>query len=105
MLAFAPPDTRLRTATENMEALSGVTAQSLADQMATLEPAVGFLAAAPALAKKPLLVLTSDDGLADGADLLVANVRKAGRDPGDHRARPPPTTAGTAPASAWRPRS
>jgi len=78
ILRFAPPDTRLRTATENMEALSGVTAQSLAEEMLTIEPASSFAAAAPGLAKKPLLVLTSDDGLADGANTLVANVRKAG---------------------------
>jgi pimeloyl-ACP methyl ester carboxylesterase len=78
ILRFAPPDTRLRTASENMEALSGVTAQSMAEEMATLEMATGFAAAAPGLAKKPLLVLTSDDGLADGANTLVANIRKAG---------------------------
>jgi pimeloyl-ACP methyl ester carboxylesterase len=78
MLGRAPPETRLRTATENMEALSGVTAQSMADEMTTLDEATGFAAAAPGLAKKPLLVLTSDDGLADGADTLVANIRKAG---------------------------
>jgi pimeloyl-ACP methyl ester carboxylesterase len=77
-LRLAPPATRLQTATENMEALAGVTAQSMADEMATLTPAMGFAAAAPGLAGKPLLVLTSDDGLAPGADALVAAIRKAG---------------------------
>jgi len=77
-LRLAPPETRLRTATENMEALSGVTAQSMAEEMKTIEPAAGFAAAAPGLAKKPLLVLTSDDGLADGANTLVADIHKAG---------------------------
>ena len=77
-IAPAPLATRLQTATENMEALAGVTAQSMADEMATLTPAMGFAAAAPGLATKPLLVLTSDDGLAPGADALVAQIRKAG---------------------------
>jgi pimeloyl-ACP methyl ester carboxylesterase len=77
-LRLAPPATRLQTAAENMEALAGVTAQSMADEMATLTPGMGFAAAAPGLARKPLLVLTSDDGLAPGADALVATIRKAG---------------------------
>jgi hypothetical protein len=38
---------------------------------------MGFAAAAPGLARKPLLVLTADDGLAAGSD-LVATIRKAG---------------------------
>jgi pimeloyl-ACP methyl ester carboxylesterase len=77
-IARAPLSTRLQTATENMEALAGVTAQSMAEEMATLTPAMGFAAAAPGLATKPLLVLTSDDGLAPGADALVAQIRKGG---------------------------
>jgi len=54
-----------------MEALAGVTAQSMADEMATLTPETGFAAAASGLAKKPLLVVSSDDGLA-------ADLRKRG---------------------------
>jgi pimeloyl-ACP methyl ester carboxylesterase len=77
-LRLAPPATRLGTATENMEALAGVTAQSMADEMASLTADMDFAAAATGLAKRPLLVLTSDDGLAAGADALVAGVRKAG---------------------------
>ena len=77
-LRMAPAATRLETATENMEALAGVTAQSMADEMATLSADVGFTTAAPGLARKPLLVLTSDDGLAPGADALVATIRKGG---------------------------
>jgi pimeloyl-ACP methyl ester carboxylesterase len=77
-LRFAPLDTRLKTATENMEALAGVSAQSMAHEMATLTAAESFAAAAPGLAKKPLLVLTSDDGLAPVADGLVAAIRKGG---------------------------
>jgi hypothetical protein len=77
LTAFAPAEQRLRTARENMEALAGVTAESMAQEMSTLGPFT-FAAAAPGLAKKPLLVLTSDDGLAGMSDALVADVRKAG---------------------------
>ncbi len=76
-LAAAPEAQRLKTATGNMESLAGVTPQSMAAEMATLGDA-GFAQAAPGLAKKPLLVLTSDDGLGPMADALVADVKKRG---------------------------
>ena len=77
LMAGLPEAQRLKTATDNMESLAGVTPQSMAAEMATLGE-VGFAQAAPGLAKKPLLVLTSDDGLAGMADALVADVRKRG---------------------------
>ncbi len=77
LMAGLPEAQRLKTATDNMESLAGVTPQSMAVEMATMGDA-SFAAAAPGLAKKPLLVLTSDDGLAGMADALVANVRKRG---------------------------
>lgn len=70
-------DARVQLASENMEALAGVTAESMAAEMATLGDA-SFAAAAPGLAKHPLLVLTSDDGLAPGAEALAAEVEKQG---------------------------
>lgn len=76
-LAGAPLPIRVRTARENMESLAGVTAQSMAAEMGTLKP-YSFAAAAPGLAKKPLLILTSDDGLGPAADALAANVRQRG---------------------------
>jgi pimeloyl-ACP methyl ester carboxylesterase len=75
--AGAPLERRLRTARENMEALAGVTAESMAEQMATLSP-YSFAAAAPGLTKHPLLVLTSDDGLAPAAEALVMDVKRRG---------------------------
>ena len=77
-LRLAPLAVRLTTAADNMESLAGVTAQSLADQFLTLGPELSFAAVAPGLAGKPLLVLTADDGLAAGADALVADVRARG---------------------------
>ena len=60
-----------------METLAGVTPESMAQEMTTLTDA-GFAQAAPGLAKKPVLVLTSDDGLAPMGDALVADLRKRG---------------------------
>jgi pimeloyl-ACP methyl ester carboxylesterase len=76
-LAAAPAAQRLGTARENREALAGVTAESMAQEMATLGDA-SFAMAAPGLAKMPTLILTSDDGLAPVADALVADLRKRG---------------------------
>jgi pimeloyl-ACP methyl ester carboxylesterase len=75
--AAAPPAQRLGTARGNMEALAGVTAESMAQEMATLGPYT-FAAAAPGLAKLPLLVLTSDDGLAPMSDALVMDLKRRG---------------------------
>jgi pimeloyl-ACP methyl ester carboxylesterase len=66
-----------RLAANNMEALAGVTAESMAAQMAGLGE-LTFAAAAPGLAKRPLLVLTSNDGLKPVADGLVMDVKQRG---------------------------
>ena len=76
-MARTPPSNRLQTARENMESLAGVTPESMAQEMGTLGDA-SFAAAAPGLAKMPLLVLTSDDGLAPMSDALVAILRRQG---------------------------
>ncbi|WP_296600688.1 alpha/beta fold hydrolase [Phenylobacterium sp.] len=75
--AGAPKAQLVAVAADNMEALAGVTAESMADQMTTLG-AYTFAAAAPGLAKKPLLVLTSDDGLAPQAEKLFMDVKQRG---------------------------
>ncbi len=76
-LALAPQAQRLATARDNMETLAGVTPQSMAEELATFGD-VGFAQAAPGLANTPLLVLTSDDGLAPMSDALVADLKKRG---------------------------
>jgi pimeloyl-ACP methyl ester carboxylesterase len=76
-IAAAPMAERIALAADNMEALAGITAESMADQMAGLAP-YSFTAAAQGLAKKPLLVLTSDDGLAPAAEKLVIDVKQRG---------------------------
>lgn len=62
---------------ENMESLAGVTAESMAADL-TAAKALTFASAAPGLARAPLLVLSSDDGLAAHSDPLAAAVTKAG---------------------------
>ncbi len=63
---------------DNMEALAGVTGQSMADDLRGGAAGWGFDRAASGLARMPLLVLTSDDGLAAHTDPLVARVRELG---------------------------
>jgi pimeloyl-ACP methyl ester carboxylesterase len=75
--AKAPPAARLNLAEENHESLA-VGLQQMADDVATLGPDLSFAAAAPGLAKHPLLVLTSNDGLGPPAEALAADVRKRG---------------------------
>jgi len=49
---------------DNMEALAGVTAESMADEISTNHEAFDFTHQARGLAAKPVLILTSNDGLA-----------------------------------------
>lgn len=63
---------------DNMESLAGATAESMADEVLGGAAKWGFADAVPGLALMPLLVLSSDDGLAPGTDALVKAVRAAG---------------------------
>lgn len=63
---------------DNMESLSGVTPQSMADDLRQTSERFRFDAAAPGLAHTPLLVLTADDGLTPDADRLVKQLRALG---------------------------
>ena len=64
--------------TGNMESLAGVTALSMADELIGGASRWRFETAAAGLARLPLLVLTSDDGLAAHTDPLVRRVRALG---------------------------
>jgi pimeloyl-ACP methyl ester carboxylesterase len=76
-MADAPREGLATMMADNMESLAGVTAQSMADDAIALGAARGFNAAAASI-RVPLLVLTSDDGLAPASDDLVARARAAG---------------------------
>ncbi len=63
---------------ENMESLAGVTPSSMANEVISLHATRSFANAYAGLANVPLLVVTSDDGLAPSNDSLVAAVRSRG---------------------------
>ncbi len=77
-IGAAPLAIRQQVMTENMEALAGVTAQSMAEDAATSTVNAGFVKAAPGLVGTPYLALTSDDGLASDTGALVAAIRAQG---------------------------
>jgi pimeloyl-ACP methyl ester carboxylesterase len=60
---------------DNRETLAGVTAESMADEAIGNARAFDWAPGAAALARRPLLVLTSDDGLAAEADALGTRVK------------------------------
>lgn len=60
---------------DDMESLAGVTAESMADELITHAAGFDWTPAAAGLARQPLLMLTSDDGLAPAADTLAARVK------------------------------
>ena len=66
---------------ENMESLVGVTPAVMAAEIEANAGRWDFITFAPALAKHPLLLVTSDDGLADASDALDQAVHKLGPDP------------------------
>ena len=73
-----PPDRLAAFMADNMESLVGVTPQSMADELRENSQRFGFSSAAPGLAHTPLLVVTSNDGLAPRADSLVKQIRALG---------------------------
>ena len=72
-----PRDKVVALMKENMESLNG-TPEGIADEAIATVRARTFASAAPGLAKLPLLVLTSNDGLAPAAGALVKAVQGAG---------------------------
>ena len=63
----------------NMESLAGTSPEKMADEIIGFSPRLSFDAAvAKGLAGRPLLVLTSDDGLAPNAERLAKAVQDAG---------------------------
>lgn len=68
----------IKLAASNSETLAGTSPEIMADELIANSEAFDFLKAAPGLAKKPLLILSSDDGLAPGTDALAQAVRAAG---------------------------
>ena len=63
---------------DDMESLAGVTPQTMADEITSHAKAFSIGNAAPGLSKLPLLVITSDDGLAPEAAALVKAIEERG---------------------------
>ena len=68
----------VKLASENTETLAGTSPEIMADELIAGRAAFDFMQTAPGLALHPLLVLSSDDGLAPQTDALIAAVHKAG---------------------------
>jgi uncharacterized protein len=77
-LGEEPQDRLVADMADNMESLSGVTAQSMADEDRANAKAFHMENDAAGLTQLPLLVLTSDDGLAPDSDLLVHAIEAKG---------------------------
>jgi uncharacterized protein len=63
---------------ENMESLAGGSAETFADDLLAGARRRRLTAAAPGLVRMPVLVLTSEDGLAAHSDSLVAAIKRLG---------------------------
>jgi uncharacterized protein len=63
---------------DNMESLSGVTAESMANDTARLSKAYRFDSAVTGLHDMPLLILTADDDLAPHTDRLIQAIAASG---------------------------
>jgi uncharacterized protein len=72
------PDSLVAFMADDMESLSGVTAQSMADEVRENSARFRFDAAAGGLTHTALLVLTANDGLAAHTDPLVKKLRALG---------------------------
>lgn len=77
-LGEVPKDKRVAVMADDMESLAGVTAESMADEVGRDAKKWEFENAVDGLKEMPLLVLSSDDGLAPQTDALVAAIRAKG---------------------------
>jgi pimeloyl-ACP methyl ester carboxylesterase len=77
-LGYLPHDQAVAVMADNMEALSGVTAESMADEVKLHAKEFVVANTAAGLAQIPLLALTADDHLADQTDTLVAAIKAKG---------------------------
>lgn len=67
-----------KLSSQGIEPLAGCTAESLAEDLVAHAVEYSLPAQAAKLASRPVLVITSDDGLAAPADALVAGMQAAG---------------------------
>jgi pimeloyl-ACP methyl ester carboxylesterase len=73
-MAMQPREKVVALMTDNMESLTGVTAESMADEVIANAKAFQFSSDVAGLSQTPLLVLSANDGLAPSTDVLVKQV-------------------------------
>jgi uncharacterized protein len=78
LIGYVPHDQAVAIMADNMEALSGVTAESMADEVKAHAKQFVVADTAAGLAQIPLLALTADDNLAGNTDTLVAAIKAKG---------------------------
>lgn len=78
LLGYLPHDQAVAVMADNMETLSGVTAESMADEVKLHAKEFVVANTAAGLAQIPLLALTADDHLAEHTDTLVAAIKAKG---------------------------
>ena len=76
-LAALPRAAAIKSASGNAETLV-TTPEKMADEMVSVVKNLPLKPTAPGLAKIPVLILSSDDGLASGTDALAVAIREAG---------------------------
>lgn len=77
-IGHQPRSSVLKHMEDDMETLVSTTPDAMTDEITTHADDYDFLKGATALTARPLLVLSSDDGLAAMTDALVTAVRKSG---------------------------
>jgi pimeloyl-ACP methyl ester carboxylesterase len=77
-IGYLPHDQAVAIMADNMEALSGVTAESMAAEVTAHAKAFVVSGTAAGLAQIPVLALTADDNLAPGTDALVEAIKAKG---------------------------
>jgi pimeloyl-ACP methyl ester carboxylesterase len=78
LLGGAPHAQAVKAMADDMETLADVTAESMADEVAAHTKEFVVAGTAAGLARIPVLMITSDDGLASHADGLAAAIKAKG---------------------------
>jgi pimeloyl-ACP methyl ester carboxylesterase len=77
-MGLMPHEKLIALMADNMEALNGVTAESMTDEVARNADTFKFTNAVNGLKNVPMLVLSADDGLASQTDTLVKAIEALG---------------------------
>lgn len=78
LIGRQPRDEVVAQAREDFETLAGTSPEAMADELIANSSGFSLLGAAQGLASKPVLVLSSNDGLRPQTDALVSAIRERG---------------------------